>query len=104
MDYNPKTDLAAYPHIRAMLSGLPLQLWYEFLPATAAGLNDMELNIISFRAKEQERDQVMTLQELCEMPLRPNQSLRETKVKARIQGRKKEALLRRYNKDREDLV
>ena len=46
-------------------------------------------------------NRVMALQKLCDFPLRPNDSLRETMAKARLQGLRRKKLMDRLN-DKDD--
>ncbi|MBD3402904.1 hypothetical protein GF420_08405 [candidate division GN15 bacterium] len=93
MKYDLDTALYHYDNIKQMLSEIPRDLWEVFLPANEDDLPDLEMNILSFRKREQERERVMSLQRLCQLPLRPNQSLKEAQVKARLQGLKKGRML-----------
>lgn len=86
MNYDVEKALFHYDNIQMMLEGVPEELWDIFLPEEEDDLPDMEFNIINFRRRANERDQVMALQELCDLPLRPNMSLREARQKARLQG------------------
>lgn len=93
MSLHVEQYLDAYSCTKAMLDGLPRDLWDIFLPETAGGLPDLEANIMSFVARADEREAVISLQRLCGMPLRPNESLAETKAKVRLRGVQKRKLL-----------
>ncbi len=90
--------LAAYPHIREMLSGVPRSLWDIFLPDLPEEWNELETDIIIVKRREKTREQIMAIQTLTGMPLRPNESLEEVIAKARIKGRVNNAKLRRYRR------
>lgn len=93
--------LAEYPNIATMLKDIPINARYIFLPSSESGLAQLEMAILSFRARESVRDEVMSLQKLCGFPLRPNMPVREARAKARLEGKKKDALYRQY-RDRSD--
>jgi|GEM_PF-1267150 len=104
MKYNIDEKLSSYYNVRVMLQGIPRSLWKIFLPGDAEGLPQLEMNILAFKVREVERNRVMALQKLCEFPLRPNASLRETMAKARLQGLKKKKMRDRFkNKDDQNL-
>jgi hypothetical protein len=91
--------LGSYRNVKWMLSSIPRELWYIFIPETIDDLRKLETNILSLKAREADRDVVMSVQRMSEFPLRPNVSLRETVVKARIQGLKKSRKMKK-NLDR----
>ncbi len=97
MNYNTDESLKPYYNVRMMLERIPRELWSVFLPATEKGLAELETRILALKAREAERDQAMTIQRLCHLPLRPNEPLREVKAKARVQGIKKDHLRKRRN-------
>ena len=97
-----KKGLAAYPNIRKMLRGMRKQLWDILLPQSIEELAQMEANIVAFRKRAAEREQVMAIQHLCGMPLQPNAELREVQIKAKIQGLIKERMRNRGFDDRRD--
>lgn len=99
MNYNTDESLKPYYNVRMMLERIPRELWSVFLPATEKGLAELETRILALKAREAERDQAMTIQRLCRLPLRPNEPLREVKAKARVQGIKKDHLRKRRNDD-----
>jgi len=99
MNYDVDERLKAFPNIRTMLEGVPRDLWDIFLPTTADKLPQLETRIYDFVLGEPDREKVMSIQRLCEFPLRPNASLSETMAKARIQGMKKAKLLDRFKRE-----
>jgi len=101
MKYNIDEKLSSYYNVRVMLQGIPRSLWKIFLPEEAEGLGKLEMNILAFKVREVERNRVMALQKLCDFPLRPNDSLRETMAKARLQGLRRKKLMDRLN-DKDD--
>jgi hypothetical protein len=102
MKYNAEKLPAHYAHIKDMLDGVPRDCWDIFMPASPKDLRALERNIIRFQVRQKVRDQVMAIQRLCELPLRPNEALGETQAHARLQGKKKGKLLDRYNRNRRD--
>jgi len=98
--YDVEKALKPYHNIRMMLDSIPRNAWDIFLPENEAQLAVLESNILFFRRRQKEREQVMGIQQLCGFPLRPNESLREVNIKARLAGKKKEKLRKRYNEDR----
>lgn len=94
--------LESYPNIKGMLAGISRQIWYIFLPAAINDLSRLEQAIIDFRKREQVRNQVMSIQNLCGLHLRPNESLQDAKAKARIKGQINDELRRKHkNHDRD---
>ncbi|MDD3731161.1 MAG: hypothetical protein PHU88_02160 [candidate division Zixibacteria bacterium] len=97
MKYNIDEKLNSYYNIRVMLKGIPRSLWKLLLPVEPEGLDQMEMNILAFKVREVERNRVMALQKICDFSLRPNASLRETLIRARLQGWKKKKMTDRFN-------
>jgi len=85
-----------------MLNGLSRDIWYIFLPGSSEDLFRLELNIIGQRLKDSERERVMALQNLCGLPLRPNETLAEVRAKARLQGKRKGRLFEDFMKRQDD--
>ncbi len=92
--------LNAFENIKQMVLQLPTQLWVIFLPDSIKGLALLETNLIVMRKREKTRNKVMAIQKICGFPLRPNASLRETKIKARVQDLKRD---RKYRNNSDDL-
>jgi hypothetical protein len=90
-----KRALKSYPNVLAMFDGIPKTLWDVFLPDTVDGLAQLEANVLAHNARAMDREKVISVQKLCGFPLRPNASLREVSVKARIQGLKRDRLRKR---------
>ena len=81
--------LKSYHNVRAMLKGIPRELWYIFLPASPNGLPILESKILAFRPREADRKKVIAIQQMCGFPLRPNSPLREMAAKVKILRMKK---------------
>lgn len=101
MNYDVERALQPYYNIRMMLEGIPRDIWQLLLPDREERLALLESNILFFKRRAKEREQVINIQRLCGFPLRPNESLREVNIKARLAGLKKEQLRKKYN-DRKD--
>ncbi len=80
--------MKAFPNIMGMLGGLSRDIWYIFLPGSSEDLFRLELNIIGQKLQDSARERVMALQELCGLPLRPNETIEEVRAKARLQGKR----------------
>jgi len=104
MDGNFNARLAAYPHIRAMIEKMPRNLWYIFLPGSPDQWSELETCIIDMTRREKIREQIMAIQKLTGMPLRPNEPLEEVIAKARIKGRINNIRFRRYKGGNSDSV
>jgi len=91
--------LESYPNIKNMLEGINRQLWYIFLPASIEELTQLELAIVDFQKREAVRNQVMSMQNLSGLRLRPNEELAETRARAALKGKMKDKLRKRYKKD-----
>ena len=76
--------LESYPNIKNMLEGINRQLWYIFLPASIEELTQLELAIVDFQKREAVRNQVMSMQNLSGLRLRPNEELAETRARAAL--------------------
>lgn len=94
--------LYAFRNIKHMIIQLPTQLWEIFLPDTIKGLALLETNLIILKRREKTRNKVMAIQKLCGFPLRPNASLRETRIKARLEDLKRDRRYRNYSDDLSD--
>ena len=92
--------LESYPNIKGMLAGINRQIWYIFLPASINDLSRLEQAIIDFRKRERVRNQVMSIQNLCGLHLRPNEPLQEVKARAQIKGKINDELMKKH-KDRD---
>lgn len=102
MNYDIDKAIGNFPGIGIMLDGLDRSLWEIFLPQVYENLVLLEINILTFVSRAGERDRVMAVQDICELPLRPNASLSETMAKARKQGQKNSKLLDKFKKRRKD--
>lgn len=71
-------------HVVKMLDGIPEDIADLFTPETEDELKQLELNIIQWLSRIQERQKVMQLQKRHGLPLRPNQSLRDVTIRLRI--------------------
>ena len=89
MQYDVIKALKSYHNVRAMLKGIPGQLWYIFLPSSPNGLPLLESRILAFRSREEDRKKVIAIQQMCGFPLRPNAPLREMAAKVKILRLKK---------------
>jgi len=86
-DVFPYLGTTAFYTIK-MLEGIPKDLVGLFVPDSKDELIQLEMNIIRWLAKVQEREKVMQLQRYYNLPLRPNQSLRDVIVRLKIIGLK----------------
>ena len=82
------TKMAAF-HVVKMLKGIPEDLIDLFTPNNNDELTQLEINIVKWLTKVQDRAKVMTLQKRYGLPLRPNQSLRDVRIRLRILELKK---------------
>jgi len=71
------------------LEKLPRSIRDLFTPKTEDELFELESRIIKFAVRQRERDKVMDLQKEFNLPLRPNQSLKEVLIKIKILSLKK---------------
>lgn len=83
-----KGTVAAF-HVVKMLEGIPEDLKDLFTPTTEEELAQLEINIVKWRARVQERQKVMQLQGRYGLPLRPNQTLRDVAIRLKILELKK---------------
>lgn len=90
-DKNDKYDAAAAFYVFKMLEGIPKDLIDLFTPDDEDGLVQLEINIVKWLARAQERVKVMQLQKHHGLPLRPNQSLRDVIIRLKILELKKKA-------------
>lgn len=81
-------DKVAY-HIVRMLEGIPEDLVDIFTPEGEDELAQFEINILKWLARVQERQKIMQLQKRHDLPLRPNQSLRDVTIYIKILELKK---------------
>jgi hypothetical protein len=89
MNYDINKALKSYHNVRAMLKGVPEDLWDIFLPDSPNGLPLLESRILAFRPREADRKKVIAIQQMCGFPLRPNAPLREMAAKVKILRMKK---------------
>jgi len=76
-------------YVVKMLEDIPKDLVDLFTPDDEDGLVQLELNIIKWLARVQERTKVMQLQKHHSLLLRPNQSLRDVTIRLKILELKK---------------
>jgi len=72
-----------------MLDGIPKDLVDLFTPNTDDELDQLEINVVRWWPRSQEREKVMRLQKRYDLPLKPNQSLRDVTIRIRILDLKK---------------
>ena len=101
MQYDINKYLRYYPNIHAMIEDVPRQLWKIFLPNSEGGLPDKEVNVMLFKKRSLERERVIALQRLCNLPFKPNETLNVTEAKARIQGIKNIEIYDKYKNERD---
>ncbi len=75
--------------IKGMLEAVPRDCQFLFVPHSVEELKTMETRAARLRDLENCRNEVMYLQRKNDLPIRPNWSLRETKIIARIAQKKK---------------
>lgn len=83
-------------HVVKMLEGIPKDLIDLFAPSNEDELAQLEINIVRWLARSQERAKVMQLQKRFDLPLRPNQSLRDVTIRLKILDLKRK---RKFNGD-----
>ena len=76
-------------YVVRMLEGIPKDLIDLFTPNDADELAQLEINIVKWQARVQERVKVIRLQKYHKLPLRPNQSLRDVTIRLKILELKK---------------
>lgn len=83
------------------LKQIPKELWIQLVPNNLDDLQLFAKKIKQLRIKEKERNYVMELQQSYRLPLRPNSTVKETMIAARLQKIKKKN--RPLSKNSEDL-
>ena len=91
--------LDSYPNLKAMLEGIPLELWYIFVPGTDDEMAMMEADILAQRKRDSQRKKVMAIQKLCGFDLRPNESLRDVITRAKRAGLSEDEFPRDFRRD-----
>jgi hypothetical protein len=86
--FNIKYSPDRHPMIQQYLSQIPEQLWGVLGPDDESGLREFSQRIKALRLWEEERAYVRELQELYELPLRPNETVKETMIRARLKFRR----------------
>jgi len=94
--------LNSFTNVKQMILHLPFHIWDIFLPDTLTGLALLETNLIVLKKREKGRNKVMAIQKACGFPLRPNASLRETRIKARLEDMKRDGKYSDYYDDSYD--
>ncbi|MEZ5360496.1 MAG: hypothetical protein R3F48_16910 [Candidatus Zixiibacteriota bacterium] len=92
--------LKNYPNVMEMFENIPEDLWDIFWPKDDREKFLLESRIMLLKIREPERNEVMDLQKLCGLPLRPNQRMSEVAALTREQGQKSAKLLDEYRKKR----
>ncbi len=65
---------------------IPEELWYLFLPELPDELEAFSEALKSFRLREEERNYVMELQREYDIPIRPNESVKQTMIRVRLES------------------
>ncbi|KKL88914.1 hypothetical protein LCGC14_1919900, partial [marine sediment metagenome] len=81
---NKLLKMVATFHAVKMLEGIPKDLVDLFVPDGEDELLQLEINIIRWLARAQEREKTMKLQKHYGLPLRPNQSSRDVTIRLKI--------------------
>jgi hypothetical protein len=76
------------PVIDEYAGGIPGQLYDLLLPTDQSELEEFSERIKELRFKLEERAYVMELQDFYELPLRPNATVKETMIRARLKYRR----------------
>ncbi len=79
-----KPLLKKAPHVLRMLQDIPRDLWDIFVPETEEDVIAMEMNLMNFEKKEQDREKVRSVQKQFNLPIRPNQDVEKLSVLVRI--------------------
>ncbi len=77
-------ERAALFYVVKMLEGIPKDLADLFVPDGEDALMQLEINVVRWLAKVQEREKVIKLQKRYGLPIRPNQSLRDVTIRLKI--------------------
>ncbi len=83
--------LDEYPILKEYLAGIPKQLWNLLLPGDKAHLGQLASAVKAQRIKQEERNYVMDLQYQYRLSLRPNETVKETMIRARLRQWKKQS-------------
>lgn len=75
-----------YPSIKQYSRRIPRELWQIFLPQLPDEFAEFSTALKSLRLREEERNYVMELQREHEVPLRPNETVKETMIRVRLQN------------------
>lgn len=67
-----------------MFDGLPEDILDIFVPDDKEEMLQLEMNIVRWLARAKEREKVLQLQRTHNLPLRPNQSLRDVVIRLKI--------------------
>ena len=85
----PLKDPITASHVVWMLRNLPDDIKDIFVPSDQDALDQLAINTVKFVSRATERDAVMQVQRALGLPLRPNESLHRTMVRAKIKEVKK---------------
>jgi len=83
--------LEEYPILQKYLSGIPQELWDLLLPDDKAHLGQLASAVKAQHIRQEERNYVMDLQFQYRLPLRPNETVKETMIRARLRQWKKQS-------------
>lgn len=72
------------------LKQIPQELWSQLVPDNIEELQLFAKQIKKLRITEKERNYVMELQQIYKLPLRPNATVKETMIAARLNAIKKQ--------------
>jgi hypothetical protein len=78
------TAIEDFPHVRQYCRKIPEDLWDLLLPQLPDEFESFEAVLKALPFKEEERDYVMELQQEYDVPLRPNETVKETMIRVRL--------------------
>ena len=82
-----KIEFNRFPVVRKYAEEIPAQLHGLLLPIDQSELETFSKRVKLMRCKLEERAYVMELQEMYDLPLRPNATVKETMIRARLKYR-----------------
>ena len=81
---NKLSERMASFHVIKMFEGIPKDLVDLFVPDGEDALTQLEINVVRWLARVQEREKIIKLQKCYGLSLRPNQSLRDVTIRLKI--------------------
>lgn len=90
------TPVSSHQELSHALKGVPVSVWDLLAPIDNDEIDNYVKNAKALRIREKERNYVLDIQNNYNLPLRPNESLKRTMIRVRLQVLRKRLQNRKH--------